>query len=460
MASFLFPLQFQFAVSSFDLVIVVCFLSQKVELGRGAIAHLQYKLDRDTKSTTSQETPRSDLDNKMDRYNHRLQGLLGEENVWQQYTAPPPIPTVDSLADPFAAMSVQGKQTTSNPPHTSSSAKPGRPSANKPAAPAKKVTFKATGLKKGDKSNPNDTTFCPWKLVKSYPHIYIGKGNKTRAAKFFSADALHKNQPWDLYYIYVPHSMKDPTSLILVPTYQFENHLEHINAQLNTNLCIPEGRNAAKFTVSFGLGGSPVPRFLGRSSTAASLDALKKSVPAFNPADNINGLPPQIQEDFMSLLARIQASTKKDLKKKKEKNRLTRYQDHIQWGRSIKRVQRYMGLREKATPAAIVYSVSDTTLENETPATQVPGSEVHVGEPEGSVVFASIDIEAYEFNQNLITEVGMAIFDTLDIRGKQPGPIGDEWFNHIQGHHIRIKENSWANNSVHVKGCADKFDFG
>lgn len=386
----------------------------------------------------------------MDNYEHRLQQLLGEQNVWQENSATNPPSNIDSLADRMDAMSAQEKRKAAarNNPPASSTVKSGVASVKKPLELTKKPKFDVTGLRCGEQADRN-TAFCPWKLVKGYPHQFIGKQNKPKASPFFSAHALHKNQPWDLYYIHIPHSTSEQKPIILVPTYQLQSHLDNINSALGINLTIPDDKNGEKFCVTFGTCGTPLPRFLGRSTSAGGLDALKKRVPIFNALDDIKDLAPRIQEDYINFLAAVKNASKEAKKKKSEKNRRQRRLEHIQWGRSLKRVQRYMGLREKASP--------DTQKDSPTVA---DGPEVPISEPEGSIIFVSIDIEAYEFSQDLITEVGLAIFDTLDIQGQQPGANGSEWFPLIQGYHLRVKENSWADNKVYVKGCANKFDFG
>jgi hypothetical protein len=395
--------------------------------------------------------------NKMDPFNNRLQDLLGGPNVWQEPSVSTPI---RDLVDPTFAAEMMWENSPPKRPVFKSNNAPAGPFRTKPATIYKKATFADTGLRKGDQDDKS-TNFVPWKLVKSYPHAFIGKANQSRCRRFFSAEALHRNQPWDLYYIYNSHSMKQPTPLVMVPTYQFENHLEHINSVLATRLCIPEGKNAERFNEGFGIGGSPVPRFLGRSTTAGTLDALKKNVPGFNVADNIRHLPTQVQEDFLAQLARLNDSSKYSTKQKSEKRRVKRYENHILWGRSLKRSQRYMGLRKRKELNITGLSLSDPLPEEGGfPGKTVVSEFIGLCEPEGSVIFVSIDIEAYEFNQDIITEVGLSIFDTLDIGGQQPGSIGEKWFSLIDAFHLRIKENSWAENSKHVKGCADKFDFG
>ena len=88
----------------------------------------------------------------------------------------------------------------------------------------------------------------------------------------------------------------------------------------------------------------------------------------------------------------------------------------------------------------------------------------NIGSPlqdcEQSIPFISIDVEAFEFDQSISTEIGLSQFDTADIAGAQPGANGNEWAANIQSRHFRIIENSHHINRKYVEGCLDKFDFG
>ncbi|KAA8568687.1 hypothetical protein EYC84_007688 [Monilinia fructicola] len=79
---------------------------------------------------------------------------------------------------------------------------------------------------------------------------------------------------------------------------------------------------------------------------------------------------------------------------------------------------------------------------------------------EDLVVFICVDVEAYEFNNKIITEIGIATLDVLDIVNMPPGALGENWRKAIRARHFRIKENMHLKNTKHVRGCADKFEFG
>lgn len=79
---------------------------------------------------------------------------------------------------------------------------------------------------------------------------------------------------------------------------------------------------------------------------------------------------------------------------------------------------------------------------------------------EESVVFVCVDVEAYERNTKLITEIGIATLDTEDITSVVPGEGGTNWISCIRARHFRINEHKHLNNVDFVAGCADRFEFG
>lgn len=71
-----------------------------------------------------------------------------------------------------------------------------------------------------------------------------------------------------------------------------------------------------------------------------------------------------------------------------------------------------------------------------------------------------MDVEAFEYNQRLITEVGISTLDIKDLVGIQPEIRGSNWVEKIRSHHFRVREHGHLLNKDHVKGCPGKFDFG
>lgn len=71
-----------------------------------------------------------------------------------------------------------------------------------------------------------------------------------------------------------------------------------------------------------------------------------------------------------------------------------------------------------------------------------------------------MDVEAYERNHNIITEIGISTLDTLDLVDVVPGENGENWREKIRARHFRIHEHMHYTNKEFVHGCADKFEFG
>lgn len=250
------------------------------------------------------------------------------------------------------------------------------------------------------------------------------------------------------YYIHHP-APTDKKPAVFVPTYQFQHLLDVVNAKLETQLTIPPGKTAERFYLRFGVGNTPRPRFLGRTNSSEVFMTLRKSVPEPHADDDLDKATHLGRGEFQNLLD--MSRTPKNKEKKSDKNRGKRTLAHKAWGRSIKRVQRYLGLRARAVDEAALATDMEQVFDLNLP---MPASS------EGSPLFVAIDIEAWEQDQGLITEVGVAMLDTADIQSVAPGEGGLNWFSLIRARHIRVKENSWAHNTRYVRGCADKFDFG
>ncbi|KAI5203991.1 hypothetical protein E4T39_03906 [Aureobasidium subglaciale] len=75
-------------------------------------------------------------------------------------------------------------------------------------------------------------------------------------------------------------------------------------------------------------------------------------------------------------------------------------------------------------------------------------------------VFVCVDLEAYEFSQDKITEVGVSVLDSRDVVGTDSGTDGMAWLSKIKTRHMIIQEYKHLVNKRFVHGCPDKFNFG
>ena len=165
----------------------------------------------------------------------------------------------------------------------------------------------------------------------------------------------------------------------------------------------------------------------------------------------------------------------------KGKQRVERIAKQQSWKDSIKRVQRYLGIREASTESQLAAIRSELIerglqwleLDAAVNAAAVKAAAVKLPssvcfdanktapfKPEGSVVFICVDVEAYERNSSLVTEIGIATLDTNDIVSLIPGEGGMNWRSMIRARHFRINEYKHLNNTEFIHGCPDRFDFG
>jgi hypothetical protein len=154
----------------------------------------------------------------------------------------------------------------------------------------------------------------------------------------------------------------------------------------------------------------------------------------------------------------------------KEKQKKERIEKQHSWSHGIKRVQRYLGLRQIRQDhlEAIRANLDNFDLgwtDSDAAVNLPPTTSFHPGQParfeqEASVVFVCIDVEAYERNTKLITEIGIATLDTKDLASVVPGEGGSNWMSCIRARHFRINEHKHLNNFEFIAGCADRFEFG
>lgn len=211
------------------------------------------------------------------------------------------------------------------------------------------IALQDLGLSKGEKSLKGDA-FIAWRFLVRYSEMYVGKANKPKVTPYFEEKALFQNQQWDIFYLFEPDERKEDP-ILLVPTRQLCALLRRINRELMINLTIPGGGNEKKFYTRFGTFDTPVPRYLCRTSDSASYQQLLDITPQPEAEDDLTNLTQIQRDEFAEIVKKVKESCQgggkgKGKKKKAEK----RFDERKEWGRTTKRVQRYLGLREKANP--------------------------------------------------------------------------------------------------------------
>ncbi|KAM3068689.1 hypothetical protein ACMFMG_010868 [Clarireedia jacksonii] len=326
---------------------------------------------------------------------------------------------------------------------------------------------------------PEGEAFCLWKTVTGYPYSYIGNANRSMVAENFFHHGRCYNQTWDFFYLYRLQEDNNQSPILLVPTKQLEYFLTVINQSLGASLTIPSGAKGAFKTV-FNNDGTPYPRYLGRALNQRMADGLREVIPPRH--YKLDGEPPVVKPIVDTSLAAFKAkieamnmAQKAKKKHNKQKQKIERVAKQQSWRSSTKRVQRYLGLRKrkdgdltagdaKSEGKELNWDDYAATLQQSLiqrgPNTFYDPEKPAKFTQEDAVVFISIDVEAYELNNNAITEIGIATLDVLDLVDMAPGPLAANWREAIRARHFRIKEHIHLNNSIHVTGCADKFGFG
>jgi len=199
--------------------------------------------------------------------------------------------------------------------------------------------------------------------------------------------------------------------------------------------------------------------------------------PTYRPDKATN---PSIQPDDRSIeafrrkidaLLKIEKQKKANTKVKRQKDKIAK--QHA-WGESLKRVQRYLGLREiraghhqamkQINADGLVWGNYDEAIETALANPDHP-KELNVNLPpifsmEEDLIFVCVDIESNERNHSQITEIGIATLDTRDIVSLAPDEGAKNWFTKIRARHFRIQEYSHIRNQDFVAGCPDRFEFG
>ncbi len=134
--------------------------------------------------------------------------------------------------------------------------------------------------------------------------------------------------------------------LLLIPTIQFEQFLNIVNHMIDGELAIPQGNAGERFSLTFGEWDTPRPRFLGRANSTSALDALEARAHTLS-ADDLSHLSPSCYQMYRDKMDDIYSSLKTAKgKRKREAARIKRIQKNKDRGRMLKRVQRYLGLRQ------------------------------------------------------------------------------------------------------------------
>ncbi len=191
------------------------------------------------------------------------------------------------------------------------------------------------------------------------------------------------------------------------------------------------------------------PRWAGRTSSKEQYETCVDDVAMTNQFQTTSSTPSD--RSLQAFREKIEAA--QDIAKNKNKAaRDKRQTDNIVkrqvMVKSLLRAQRYLGLApsEKQVGDLAGLSVTDDAK------FQHPFDQ--------DVIFIAVDVEAYERQQKIVTEIGVATLDTRDLKKSAPGAVGEDWQQFIRGRHFRIAEYKNYKNTEFVQGCPENFEFG
>lgn len=273
----------------------------------------------------------------------------------------------------------------------------------------------------------------------------------------------------DLHRYYVnPSEDIGQKSIFLVPYDQVEQLTVEINNEFKANTRVPE----YPFTMSFFNDGTPTPQLLGIVNSKDDFDSFKSSVPENPPS--YAALPVHAttaQElDYAAWREKLERALAAEQKKKgviKRKKRERQTKIVMENCDQLKRTQRYFGLRSPLPTAQIVRPESP---KNEQQFQQIKNfgllpdtldiNKVAEFPFEDQTVVIAFDVESWEENHAMITEIGISTLDTAELVTIAPGHQGENWIKKIRSRHFRIAGRESMRNYKYCTGNPDSFQFG
>ncbi|EXJ92416.1 hypothetical protein A1O3_00967 [Capronia epimyces CBS 606.96] len=319
------------------------------------------------------------------------------------------------------------------------------------------------------RGHPATDHFCQFSLAAKFPYKYMNDSNDRVSRRFFAANKFYE-RTWDLYYLDPPYSLSSKP-ILLVPHAQFKQLVDEISETFKVPVSVP----GYPFTLTFYDDGTPQPKLLGTSKSRAKAGELQDFIP---PASADHGecsdsAAPDVKKNFDAFRERcrdaLAANKKKNhiVKKKKEEDRLLTIRD---WYSQLRRCQRYLGLRPKAGVVEhpdpnMPWSEQEQFRRQQLKKARIvlDPLDVHLPAPypiEKEPVIISIDIESYERDHKIITEIGVSTLDTLDLVKLPPGQGGKIWTSQIRSRHFRIQGREHFVNRDFCIGNPDAFQFG
>ncbi|KAJ5988871.1 hypothetical protein N7481_004081 [Penicillium waksmanii] len=295
------------------------------------------------------------------------------------------------------------------------------------------------------------SSYCPVLALRNIPHKFFDDEARNKAlAKFFETKTLF-DRTWTLHYLSLPPGCRGKRLLLLVPLKEAYDYLQEVNTSLSCEVAITEDKGEG-FFLQFDDSDFPRPTLLGVSSSLKTMEGLvidKSRRITGSWADWMSSHQPAVLKDLEAKIGdALYAEKNLGRKGKKGKKKRLNVLEYARAGAEcIDRLQQYFGLRP--TGAGIGISISPVDVDSPAPWVY----------PDGPIFF-SVDVEWKERNATHVTEIGISILDTQELRGHHPGLHGTKWMSKIRSHHLRVSEYRFHINKDFCSGCPNNFNYG
>ena len=264
--------------------------------------------------------------------------------------------------------------------------------------------------------------------------------------------------------------------ILLVAFSQFQAFIDKINNHYKSSLVIPTDPDLG-FTVIFYNDNTPQPIYLGRARDRDHITTMTDDIP--NPKKGYGETPvgacEKVDQSFsafkkkMETVADAAKRKNKAVKKRRTQDRVAQQQD---WCRSLKRAQRYLGLRPRIKASNTIKQTGTLSWSDQQSAEREEAvangrrlKVLDVTQPvaysfESQPIIIAIDVESNERNHRQVTELGVSTLDTMDLEDVPPGEDGVYWKALIRSRHFRIAERAHHVNRDFCAGDPTKFQFG
>ncbi|KAG0642519.1 hypothetical protein HOY80DRAFT_1007941 [Tuber brumale] len=267
-------------------------------------------------------------------------------------------------------------------------------------------------------------SFVEYKTLKAFPYKFLSKADQHVVSRFFDSEPFHA-YGWRIY-IYETAA----SDTILIPWDQIDQFFREIAAETSIHLF----QDFPHKKISYRLDSKEdAPTLMGDFKSKEELDELLQKFGA----------------------SARKGPIKKNSTSKSRRNAARRLQAMETWKSQVNSARNHLKYDQQDPEYAVKKAFP---------------------------VFVSIDVEAFEYNHNIITEVGVSILDTAELPpiqgnattretvlkaiqdsfGLSSAPLrrSDAIIDLIKSHHFRVSENRNMRNGQFVTDAADYFMFG